>query len=346
MNRSEQIKLVLTRRLMDQVYAPGSRFPSESVLAEEFMVNKMTMNKIVGLLVQSGYLVRGGRGAGTRVAKIPPEPGGKIAFLSTLIPYQLEIWRGVYREAMRQNFCVIMESPDLENLTRRLQLLKQQQVTGVISVGCGVPVLPEGMVLFCLDSEKQPLPPDREVHFITSDNFRGGMELMREILRRGHREVLIFSSERYHFRPDAPQTARIRGFHQAMAEHGISDAEARTFYAAPDSLDDARNFLRKVLPRYPDTTLIAADSDNSAELLHTAALQLKLDCPGRLALTGFGNVSALPIAEVDQNPMRQGELACRHLIEYARTGVCSAPECEYVETRLTRLEHLPFLMRK
>ena len=40
-------------------------------------------------------------------------------------------------------------------------------------------------------------------------------------------------------------------------------------------------------------------------------------CPGEIALTGFGNITSLKIATVDQNPELQGKLAARYLIDFA-----------------------------
>ena len=346
MNIAEKIYRELKRRLEDGAYPAGSRFPSEGLLAEEFGVNKMTMNKVVSLLAGENYLIRGIRGAGTRVAEIQARSRGVIGFLSPLTPYTIRVLRGVYAEAVRRNFSVQVESPRIEDLQHRLMMLRNAGVTGVVSVTYGVPVLPEGMILFCVDSQPRPSPPGRTVHFINSDNYQGGLRMMREILRRGHREILVFSSERFHGSLDAPKTPRVCGFHQAMAEHGIADFEERTFYSAADSLADAKRFLRTHLEKYPRTTLIAADSDGSAELVHTAALELGLDCPGKLTLTGFGNVTPLPIANVNQNPERQGELAARYLMDYAASGVCAAPDCERVETSLTGVEYIPICLPK
>ena len=52
MNLTERIYRELKQRLENGVYPPGSRFPSESILADEFGVNKMTMNKVVSLLAE------------------------------------------------------------------------------------------------------------------------------------------------------------------------------------------------------------------------------------------------------------------------------------------------------
>ena len=341
MNTTEKIFQELKKRLEEGFYPSGSRFPSESSLADEFSVNKMTMNKVVSMLAREHYLQRGIRGAGTRVAIQSTRPRGIIAFLSPLAPYAVCILQGVYDEAARHNFAVITESPAVEDLQHRLLMLQNMGVQGVISATYGTPVLPEGMILFCVDNNPHAVPPEQKVHFINSDNYRGGMQMMSEIFRRGHREILIFSSERFSFSRQAPETPRVKGFHQVMKGNGVADYESRTFYSAPGSLEDAKYFLSTYLKNFPRTTLIAADSDNSAALIHTAALELDVECPGKIALTGFGNVTSLPIANVNQNPRRQGELAARHLIEYTLSGVCSAPLCESVETSLVNVEQIP-----
>ena len=47
MGITDHIYQVLKKRLENGNYPAGTRFPSESTLADEFSVNKMTMNKIV-----------------------------------------------------------------------------------------------------------------------------------------------------------------------------------------------------------------------------------------------------------------------------------------------------------
>lgn len=344
MSKTETVYNTLKKRLDDSFYPPGSKFPSESSLAAEFGVNKMTMNKIVSMLAEQGYLVRGVRGAGTHVAKERSRARGLVAFLGNLHNYSTRILRGVVAEASRNEYMVITESPPIEELQHRLLLLKNQGVSGIISVGYGMPEVPEGMLLTCVDASFPP-DPERNVHLINSDNFQGGFLMMKEILRRGHREILIFSSERFVMTPNASVTPRVQGFQEAMKKAGIPDWEERTFYSAPRSTGDARQFLRTYLRKYPHTTLIAADSDYAAELLHKEAAFLGIDCPGKIALTGFGNITLLPIASVNQDPERQGELAARYLAS-AGGKPGKTPEMELVDTSLTGLEHIPILTGK
>ena len=147
MNKCEKIYIELKKRLDEGIYPAGTRFPSESTLADEFAVNKMTMNKVVTMLVNSGFLQRGIRGAGTLVIAPVLRMRGSIAFLSPLTEYAVRILHGVYAECARSNFAVIVESPSIEDLSDRMQLLRSSNIAGVVSATYGVPLLPENMNL-------------------------------------------------------------------------------------------------------------------------------------------------------------------------------------------------------
>ena len=72
----------------------------------------------------------------------------------------------------------------------------------------------------------------------------------------------------------------------------------------PDSLSDIRECIMRIRRKHPETSLICTDSDHSAELLDSVMRTMETPFPEKIAITGFGNVSLLPIASVDQNPER------------------------------------------
>lgn len=64
----------------------------------------------------------------------------------------------------------------------------------------------------------------------------------------------------------------------------------------------------------------------------------------KIALTGFGDVTRLPVASINQNPERQGELAARHLISFASGAPPPESLMEIVDTELTGAENIPILI--
>ncbi len=339
MMKSEKIYGVLKQRIADGTYAPGARFPSEDTLLVEFGVSKVTINKIVSRLAAEGLLIRGVRGAGTRVAPQVFRPRGNIAFIGRLNAYSMAILHGVQQECLRQNFFPAVFSPEAEALPYCLGMMNPKTVTGIITVGYGI-LKPEcDLPLVCLDYNFPHTVSCGHVHFIGSNNFLGGKAMIREVLKRGHREIAIFSAERFVFGMDAPIAPRVQGFHDALREAGYGNPGERTFYGMPDSPADARACLTAILKKYPETSIICADSDHSAEMISQAAKAMNISCPGRIALTGFGNVTHLEIASVNQHPERQGQLAVRWILSGRESTLIEGKEI--VETEVTGAEFIP-----
>ncbi len=70
---------------------------------------------------------------------------------------------------------------------------------------------------------------------------------------------------------------------------------------------------------------------------------MKINIPGDIALTGFGNISSLPIATVEQQPERQGALAVRALVKACIDRQIISTGLELVPPKLCGLENIPIL---
>ena len=344
MTRTRMIYEELLKRLDAGDYPPESKFPSESELAVEFQVSKLTINKIVSMIAGTGRLIRGKSGAGTQVAKHHFHPRGNLFYLGPLAPYSTGTISGFQSECMIRGYYPVVLSPTGEEIGHCLQMLNSDNAVGIVSMQLGIlPPIGE-LNMFFLDYSMRHIRFHPHLHYVNSDNYSGAVELMREILKRGHREVVIFSCQRYFISPDAPVTPRVRGFQSAMREAGMGDYEARTFYGSSQTLNEARIILENILKKYPEITLICTDSDNGADLIHAAADLIGISCPGQIGLTGFGNITQLKIATVDQNPEMQGKLAARYLIDFAEGKQSDEIMIdELIPTTLVNLENLPLI---
>ena len=63
-----QIKQTIKNRIINKVYKPGEKIPSENELADEFRVNRLTVRQAIFQLVQEGFLSTK-RGSGTFVTR-------------------------------------------------------------------------------------------------------------------------------------------------------------------------------------------------------------------------------------------------------------------------------------
>ena len=342
MNRTQTIYEELIRRLDAGEYPPDSKFPPESVLADEFQVSKLTINKIVAMIAGTGRLIRGKSGAGTRVAQHRFHSRGNLFFLGPLTSYTARTISGFQSECLTRGYFPIVFNPKGEELGRCLQMLNSEHAVGAVSMQLGILPPVGDLNMFFLDYSMPHIRFRPHLHYLNSDNFSGAKELMQEVLKHGHREVVIFSSQRYFISPEAPVTPRVKGFQTALREAGISDYQRRTFYGSEESVEEVGKILNTMLKKYPDTTMICTDSDGGATLINAAAKSMGISCPGQIGLTGFGNTAWLKIANVDQNQGLQGRLAARYLIDFAEGKLSDETMIdELVQATPVNIDRLP-----
>lgn len=206
MNRTRMIYDELVKRLDAGKYPPESKFPSEAVLADEFQVSKLTINKIVAMIAGTGRLIRGKSGAGTRVAKPRFQSRGNLFFLGPLNSYSSRAVSGFQAECLTRGYFPVVFSPQNEEIAHCLQILTCDHTVGAVSMQLGI-LQPVGdLNMFFLDYALPHIRFRPHLHYMNSDNYSGAKQLMRKILNYGHREVVIFSCQRYLIHPAAPVT--------------------------------------------------------------------------------------------------------------------------------------------
>jgi len=343
MNLSETISATLLQELKDGVYPVGSHFPSEYMLASRFNVNKHTTNKAVGILVTKGLLQRLERGGGTKVISDQIFPRKTFAFLcKKLTPYAIRLFQGAQSMALRSG-CVIFPIPGFqENANHYLELLNPQVVQGILSTQTGIIKSPYDINIVYLDYNFPFCT--QNCSFVNSDFLESGKKMMEEILLRNHREIIIFNTERFAYFKTSTTHPRINGFCEVMQKYGIEDIQKRSYLCIPHKIEAIQRTLIDILKRYPKTTVIATDSDETAELLWEAARLEKIFLGDKIAITGFGHVSHLPIASVEQYPETMGEVGVQLLLKQLQNDKSSyIPVHEKIKSKIVNLEYLPIL---
>ncbi|MBE6371267.1 MAG: GntR family transcriptional regulator [Lentisphaerae bacterium] len=336
MEKIESMLAELKSDLASGKFAPDAHFPSEYELAERFKVNKKTANKAVSLLVTEGWLYRGRRGQGTLVSPVKPFPGGQICCISILKnAYQSDFLQGAQSGAFQHDYLLNYCSPPPEELPDLLKRLENSPVRGILTGYYGE--LNTRLPVIYIDrSSGDP----ESFYSVSCNNYQGGYEMMKQILARGHRNIVIFFQQKL-------MRDRLKGFHDAMREAGISDAEKRTFRWLEDSCYEAQKQLRQALKKYPGFTAAACGSDNL--MIHTADALDQEGIPwrNRIALTGFGNLlgkdPVLPAASVDQHPFNLGYTAAENLIALIEGRGEDIPKQSMIDVELVNTGNIPFV---
>jgi DNA-binding LacI/PurR family transcriptional regulator len=133
-----------------------------------------------------------------------------------------------------------------------------------------------------------------------------------------------------------------------MKEAGIPDAAKRVYYGGYQNVHEADSVLKKIRSTQPETTLIACDADETAAVLLQAAAMARLRIPDDIAVTSYGNtlLSIPPLATVEQEPEKIGEIACFQLISIIENGPPEKPVREFVIPHVVYPEYIPDLTGK
>lgn len=214
---------------------PGERLPAEKVLAEEFDVSRITIQKAMGMLVQDGYVVRRpGRGSfasmniGNAERDDGGSEGGELSDVIGLVmedfsaSFGIELLKAIEEEAGKSGYSLCMKRScgDQKREKRMLKALQQMKVAGLIVMPTHgqhynteiLKMVGEGMPVVFVDRYLEGLP----VPFVGTDNKKAIGKLMDYLLENGYRRIALFT---------APETdavslkKRIEGFTEKYREY-------------------------------------------------------------------------------------------------------------------------------
>lgn len=338
MEKSEKITVLLRQEINTRKYETGSRFPSETELADRFGVNQKTINKAVSQLVAEGLLQRGVRGSGTHVKTCSSFPRMRIAYIGKFYhPYYANILNGIQIAALEQDCIVDVLNPLAEQFNSVVSKVRNSDIRGIISSAYGT-IEGGNLPVLYVDEESAG---EYYKDFVACNSYQGGYEMMRALISRGHKNIVLLT-----YITDTRQ--RVIGFQDAMREAGIERIPERLYTSIQCSDYDTETLFKKMTADFPGFTAIASTGDDCIFRVISFLEKKNIPWCGKIAMTGFGNVSGisnlLPIATVDQHPFHIGKKAFSELlrkIENPDTVVR-----ERIDVELLGLENIPLLARR
>ncbi|MFM2052117.1 MAG: hypothetical protein RL456_154 [Pseudomonadota bacterium] len=164
--------------------------------------------------------------------------------------------------------------------------------------------------------------PGHEERCFTGDHVLGGTLVARALISHGHREIAVVRGPRH--APD--NEARMRGFDQALARHGLAVRPEHGVDAAFDqaSGDEAARRLLDSAPRRrgrlrPAFTAIFAANDVMAMAVISRLTQSGLRVPQDISVIGYDDADfaahlAPPLTTLRMPTARVAASACRHVL--------------------------------
>ncbi len=319
MSKINDLAEELRRLLASGFYPPGARFISEYEIENRYGISRITANKAVSILVSEGLLERGKRGSGTFVKNIAKFPKGWIAAIENLSTvYNTRVYAGAAQEAYVHGYTLAVLRPHISGMADILNNLKISDCVGIIGFSSLLDMMPPDYpkTVVYLDGVLNA-PGSRKRHSVTCANYAAGYEMMTRIIDAGKKQIVCVGANYAGNRRE-----RMEGFETAMRDHNITDAARRCIFIHDGSVHEIKLAFGKIQKMYPDVDFIATDSDDIACRIIKTARAENIDCPGRIGVSGFGNLPEVAnyctIPTVDQHPWHIGVQAVKSLLDIVR----------------------------
>ncbi len=230
-------------------------------------------------------------------------------------PFYYKVAAGLEEELSRNDFALIVattdDTPDGEE--RVADALLSQRIGALL-------IIPVASDQSHLEGERQLGTPviaiDRPARNLVADsivlqNSRGAFEATSRLLARGHRRIAYACNPADVY----TQTERVRGYREAMAQHGIADT------AGLESLVDdrevpAEQVIGELLDRAePPTAIIAGNNRMTVGALRAFRARPDRVEPALIGFDDFDTADILGVTVVSYDPVELGRRAAQLAIE-------------------------------
>ncbi len=310
---------------------PGTALPSETQLALDHAVCRMTAHRAMTDLQTRGLVIRKRR-TGTVVATPARVRTGNVAVLCFAISdFPTAAYLAGLREGLSQKLGLLLCDTG-EDGAREADFLCRMR-DGADAIVCLPSAAPENnalleeiiasqIPLLCLDR----MPAGLNVDAIVSDNYASTLEAMRRLTARGHRRIAHLTD----LRPSVSSTQeRLRGYHDALREIGETEPSRWTRFFTTFSV--ARDLYYPQLVREvhdailalmhspePPTALFCLQDAYMAGALEACA-RLGIAVPDELEIMAFNDCPPqflplpAPVLRIVQQPHQMGVMAGKRL---------------------------------
>jgi DNA-binding LacI/PurR family transcriptional regulator len=278
---SRQTKVKIT--IYDVAERAGVSISTVSKVMNDQQVGKKSKQKVLSAMEELNYK------PSVLASALTGKRTSTIGFLLPDIanPFVAEIARQVEDRAHEQGYNLVICSTDLksEKEERYVSLLRQKSVDGFIFAGgfrnkiVVEELLRDDVPIIFLAAESHP---NLSVNTVTVDNYVGGYEIASHLISLAHTRIAVIAEDATSSR------ARIRGYKQALEDHGI-EIQEDLIRISNSSVEHAINLAKELLDIPNPPTAIIGSNDLLAIGALIGAREKNLTIPNDISITGFDN---------------------------------------------------------
>ncbi|MEX0774539.1 MAG: GntR family transcriptional regulator [Phycisphaeraceae bacterium] len=288
----------LRRSIRDGGYRAGQLIGSEHGLARDQSISRVTVRRASEILIKEGLLERRpGKGLYVRGPEtIDTNSHGLIQVVAGNLHWEpaLQISRGVQAAARLDGLHVQLYDAhgDMELDLAMLDQLPQSRAHGAVIVSLHSPAFIDAVCRlkttdfpFVLADQRMR---DMEVPSVTADNYDGGMQAGRHLLKLGHRRIAFMGDM-----VAATVQDRLSGFRDAVADAGLPFDRSMVIdlEVGKDRLADWSTGIEaatlELMARPNPPTALFVSCDAIARAAYRALADLGLSVPRDVSVIGF-----------------------------------------------------------
>jgi GntR family transcriptional regulator of arabinose operon len=353
----QNIVNILKKQIMSGEMKPGDQLPTEAQLSTTFNVSRITSKRALSEL-EKEHLIYRVQGKGSFVnPRLKPTRSSVTANREILLilPFADNPGIGDYIKGASEylsgtEFTFHIQSNTSIGQRKLLEAALHSSNAGVLlypqSSSADLDILYQYYLndfpLITVDKCIEGIP----FASVVSDNFRGGYEATRHLIKNNHKRIAYITSNKVEEVTSIKE--RYFGYLKALFDHGVqfeiddnlpNILTLENTQSIEQRKDYYTNFIQSLLSS--SVTAIIAENDILAIEIISIAKELNISIPSDLSIVGFDNIHMSnmidpPLTTIAQDFTQLGYQAARHLIHRIVEGSWPSPPQQRVAVELIK----------
>lgn len=324
----------LRQKILENIYQPGSKLPSESELQKQFALSRQTVRNALELLEKQGF-VRSRQGSGTYVADREAEEQNKskrIAVVTTYVDNYIfpRIIQGIEGVLSQEGFQVQIAFTG-NHIWKEEAVLKdllEQDLRGII-IETTKSALPNPNLPLYRRLQEKGIPilfinsryPQLDCPVVCLQDQEAGRLAAECLLAKGHKKIGGF------FKLDDGQgVRRYQGFVEALRDGGIRIEEQNILWFDTEDALDFGIMEEQIVKRLGTCTGIMCYNDSTASHVMEIWKQHGISVPENVSVvsvddTDLAELGDVGLTSVHHPKEKLGEKAARQLVSMIRSRI-------------------------
>ncbi len=305
-SKTERLVELLLHEIASGRYPPNSCLPSERELAEQHIVSRITVRRVLAVLEGRGVLIRR-QGKGTFVTQVglalkasSVRAGKRVGFLFRQERWTNDLFEQIFHRFRELAAPAIIASVYFQDYLTPDVYRREGLEVLIVDAEFGDPALVDlqrsGFKIIAINR----VTPSG--NFVCTNNEMGGYQMIDHLASKGHRVVAVFPASFTGPLPGDEMAMRLKGISRAARKFGV---ELVPLCPPVFNSMAMHEVIRDTLRRGRAFTAVVCLVDSFALFVYNELLQAGVAVPGDVSIVGYDDHSFDPFLPVPLTTIRQ-----------------------------------------